>query len=134
MSVENSERVPALPILFFAEDPDEIRIRVQGARPAPASIRVPRLAGSGSPEPDAIEYPLLQQAGAPVEGGCSEPTVLAELGAWVQRWFPVLAASLVEQRFLTDSSDFRLGRAFAVGSPQRASRAVGGPSARSPGS
>jgi hypothetical protein len=50
-----------LPILFLHEDPEEKRLRIEGAQPPPESVRVPRLVGSRDAQPDALEYQRLKQ-------------------------------------------------------------------------
>src|SRR5215472_228596 len=65
----------------------------------------------------AVVVPLLGQAGAPVGGLREDPAGLAELGRWVQRAFPALAAPMMEQGFLADDPWHRLGWARRAVSP-----------------
>jgi hypothetical protein len=66
----------------------------------------------------ATVLPLLAAAGAPVTGLREDPAGLADLGRWVQRAFPVLAASEIEQGFLSSDSFYRLGSAYRAASPR----------------
>jgi hypothetical protein len=65
----------------------------------------------------ATVVPLLGQAGAPVGGLREDPARLAELGRWMQRAFPALAAPMIEQGFLADDPWYRLGWARRTPSP-----------------
>jgi hypothetical protein len=143
-----------LPVIFFHEDPEERRQRIEGARPARPFVPLPALDQPSRPE---LEYPLIQfpwepwqaglatqsgarsyaawlndvaadrlaaivalwaQVGAPVGGLRENPVLLAELGGWMQRMFPVLAAPMIEQGFLADDPWFRLGWAWRAQSPR----------------
>ena len=65
----------------------------------------------------AVIKPLLARAGAPVARLREDPAGLGDLGQWMQRAFPVLAAPEIEQRFLVDEGRHRLGSAFRAHSP-----------------
>jgi hypothetical protein len=157
MSDEPPEFLRGLPVLFFYEDPEEKRQRVEGAQPAPSTVRWPRPGETAQPGAGGLEYPLIQfpwepwssglgtqslagayaswlndtapgrvaaimrllaQAGAPVAGLREDPGKLAGLGRWIQQLFPVLAASLIEQGFLTDDPEYRIGWAWRARSPR----------------
>src|SRR5215472_2036128 len=60
----------------------------------------------------------LTRVGAPVGGLRENPVMLAELGGWMQRMFPVLATPMIEQGFLADDPWFRLGWAYRAHSPR----------------
>jgi hypothetical protein len=156
MSAEPPEFPPGLPVLFFQEDPEEKRQRIEGARPPHPSMPLPR---PGQPDDPLLEYPLIQfpwepwqaaletqsqarsyaswlteitaerlatlvplltQAGAPMSGLRENPGELAELGGWLQRAFPALAAPLIEQGFLSDDPWSLLGWAHRAHSPRSA--------------
>ena len=65
----------------------------------------------------AIIVPLLAAAGASIARLREDPASLGDLGQWMQRAFPVLAAPEIEQRFLVDERRHRLGSAFRAHSP-----------------
>ncbi len=154
MSSGPPEFPEGLPVLFFHEDPEEKRQRIEGARPPRPSVPLPHLDDPGQP---ALEYPLLRfpwepwpaaletqsgtqacatwlndnardrlatvlpllaRAGAPVTGLREDPAGLADLGRWIQRAFPVLAAPEIEQGFLSSDSFYRLGSAYRAASPR----------------
>jgi hypothetical protein len=159
MADEPPESLRGLPVLLFYEDPDEKRMRIAGAQPAPALVPLPRLGDAARPAAAELAYPLIAfpwepwasgletqslarayaswlnetapgrlavitplmvQAGAPVAGLRDVPAGLAGLGRSVQQLFPLLAAPLIEQRFLHDDPWYRLGWAWRARSPRSA--------------
>jgi hypothetical protein len=66
----------------------------------------------------AVILAVLDRAGAPVAGLREQPERLSGLGAWIQLWFPVLAAPLIGHGFIRDDPQYRLGRADAISNPQ----------------
>jgi hypothetical protein len=56
---------------------------------------------------------VLGNAGAPTSGLPGRPDTLKELGRWIQRWFGLVAAQLMDG-FIRDDPDVRLGRAWAA--------------------
>lgn len=72
----------------------------------------------------ATIVPLLAEAGAPVARLREDPATLADVGAWVQRAFSVLAAPEIELGFLTDQPSY--GSVGPTGRPARARRPTRG--------
>ena len=89
------------PILFFHEHPDEKRQRIEGAQPPPESVRVPRLAGSGEPEPDAVDYPLLKFPWEPWSQGTQTQSLARQYAHWLNE---IGAARLAEFRSLLEQA------------------------------
>ena len=58
MSDEIPEVLRGLPVLYFYEDPEEKRQRIDGALPAPSSVPFPRVGSTGQPGPE-LQYPLI---------------------------------------------------------------------------
>jgi len=87
------------PILYFYEDPEEKRQRIEGAQPPPESVRVPRLAGSGEAEPDAVNYPLLEFPWEPLSQGTQKQSLARQYAQWLNG---IGAARLAEFRALLE--------------------------------
>lgn len=61
---------------------------------------------------------MLAAAGAPASGLREQPERLPALGGWLQEWFRLAAAPLVELGFLYDNAGYRLGHAQMVWNPE----------------
>jgi len=71
------------PILYFYDDPEKKRQRIEGAQPPPESVRVPHLAGSGEAEPDAVNYPLLEFPWEPWSQGTQKQSLARQYARWL---------------------------------------------------
>lgn len=83
MSEEFEGPFPGFPVLFFHEDPEEKRQRIEGARPPPESVQVPRLVDSAEPEPQALEYALLKFPWEPWARGTETQSLASQYAGWL---------------------------------------------------
>ena len=89
------------PILYFYEDPEEKRQRIEGAQPPPESVRVPRLEASGEAEPDALDYPLLRFPWEPWSQGTQTQSLARQYADWLNE---IGAARLAEFRSMLEQA------------------------------
>lgn len=103
MSDEFEGPIPefGFPILFFHEDPDEKRQRIEGAQPPPESVLAPRLVGSAELEPDALEYRLLKFPWEPWSQGTETQPLARRYADWLKE---IEAARLAEVRSLLEQA------------------------------
>src|SRR5262250_2259503 len=97
MSDEFEWPIRGFPVLFFHEDPDEKRQRIEGAQPPPESVLAPRLVGSAELEPDALEYRLLKFPWEPWSQGTETQSLARQYADWLKE---IEAARLAEVRSL----------------------------------
>jgi hypothetical protein len=95
MDDEPPELLRDLPVLFFYEDPEEKRQRVDGAQPAPASVRLPRLGEIAQPGPAELEYPLIQFPWEPWASGLETQSLARAYAAWLNETAPGRLAVIV---------------------------------------
>jgi HEAT repeats/Domain of unknown function (DUF4304) len=95
MDDEPPELLRDLSVLFFYEDPEEKRQRVDGAQPAPASVRLPRLGEIAQPGPAELEYPLIQFPWEPWASGLETQSLARAYAAWLNETAPGRLAVIV---------------------------------------
>lgn len=97
MSDELPQFPQGLPVLFFHEDPREVRLRVEGARAAPSAVPMPRIGASGGPD---LEYPLIQFPWEPWSAGLETQSLARAYASWLNDIGPgrlALIVPLLEQ-------------------------------------
>ncbi|MGN6681263.1 MAG: HEAT repeat domain-containing protein [Streptosporangiaceae bacterium] len=69
--------------LFFYEDAEEKRQRIEGAQPPASSVRVPRILAPDDVEADALEYRLLQFPWEPWSQGTNTQALARQYADWL---------------------------------------------------
>ncbi|HKR72062.1 MAG TPA: hypothetical protein VJT16_24735, partial [Streptosporangiaceae bacterium] len=69
--------------LFFYEDPEEKRQRIEGAQPPASSVRVPRILAPDDVEADALDYRLLPFPWEPWSQGTNTQAVARQYADWL---------------------------------------------------
>jgi HEAT repeats len=88
MADEPPEFLRGLPVLFFYEDPEEKRLRVEGAKPAPSSVWLPRLGAAAQPGAAELEYPLIQFPWEPWAAGLETQSLARAYASWLNETAP----------------------------------------------
>jgi HEAT repeats len=88
MADELPEFLRGLPVLFFYERPREKRLRVEGARPAPLSVGLPRLGGAAQPGAAVLEYPLIMFPWEPWASGLETQSLARAYACWLNEAAP----------------------------------------------
>jgi hypothetical protein len=101
MSDESEGPFPGFPMLFFYEDPEKERQRIEGAQPPPESVQVPRLVDSAGPEPEALEYALLKFPWEPWARGTETQSLAMQYADWLNE---VAAERLAQFRSLLEAA------------------------------
>jgi hypothetical protein len=100
MAEEPPEFLRDLPVLFFYEDPESKRMRVDGAQPAPSSVRLPRLGDAAQPGLAGLVYPLIAFPWDPWASGLETQSLARAYSSWLNETAPgrlaVIAPLLVQ--------------------------------------
>jgi HEAT repeats len=88
MADKPPEFLGGLPVLFFYEDPEEKRKRVDGAQPAPSSVQLPRLGDTARPGSAELVYPLIAFPWEPWAAGLETQSLARAYASWLNETAP----------------------------------------------
>jgi HEAT repeats len=83
MTDEPPEVLRGLPVLFFLEDPEEKRKRVEGAKPPPSWVVLPRLGDAARPGAADLVYPLIAFPWEPWASGLETQSLARANASWL---------------------------------------------------